>query len=102
MTTTEMIAVLQAFERGEVIEYRPKNSQRWGSAEPIWNFSQFDYRVKPNPREWWLNVYEDGSKGAMHDSRAEADRNKAYVDKRIDCVHVREVLDGQEEERSNA
>ena len=101
MTTTEMIAVLQAFERGEVIEYRPKNSQRWGSAEPIWNFSQFDYRVKPKPREWWLNVYERGS-AISHHSRAEADRNKAYVDKRIDCVHVREVLGGQEEARDHA
>ena len=96
MTTTEMIAVLQAFERGEVIEYRPKNSQRWGSAEPIWNFSQFDYRVKPKPREWWLNVYKTSV--CSHGSRAEADREQDNVARRIDCVHVREVLDGQEEE----
>ena len=52
MTTTEMIEVMQAYERGEQIEYRmrtiPENNE-WDLIEkvPDWNWSEFDYRIKP-------------------------------------------------------
>ena len=52
MTTKEMIEVMQACERGEQIEYRmktiPENNE-WDTMtqEPEWNWSDFDYRIKP-------------------------------------------------------
>lgn len=54
MTTKEMIEVMQAYERGEQIEYRmrtiPKNNERdLITKEPDWNWAEFDYRVKPQP-----------------------------------------------------
>lgn len=59
MTTKEMIEVMQAYERGEQIEYREaygsiSNKDEWDDSwyevdEPIWNWVDWDYRVKPKP-----------------------------------------------------
>lgn len=53
-TTKEMIEVMQAYERGEQIEYRYKDAERWFSPlhpsfEPVWNWAEFEYRVKIQP-----------------------------------------------------
>lgn len=48
MTTKEMIEVMQAYERGEQIEYMTEGSTQWrGTDRPVWNFSTCAYRVKP-------------------------------------------------------
>lgn len=55
MTTKEMIEVMQAYERGEQIEYRIKAFMRddeWSpmtDEQPEWDFTEFDFRVKPKP-----------------------------------------------------
>ena len=54
MTTSEMIAVMQAFDRGEQIEYRIKDFMRddeWCDQKefPEWDWRTFDYRIKPKP-----------------------------------------------------
>ena len=41
------------------------------------------------PREWWVNVY--GHKAAAYRTRAMAD--KAACSTRLECVHVREVIE---------
>ena len=50
MTTKEKIEVMQAYERGEQIEYKDKDEECWFplhlSFEPDWNWAEFDYRVK--------------------------------------------------------
>lgn len=51
MTTKEMIEVMQAYERGEQIEYRIKDFMRddeWYVQKefPEWDWKTFDYRVK--------------------------------------------------------
>lgn len=54
MTITEMTKVMLAYEIGEQIEYRmktiPENNE-WVTMtqEPEWNWTDFDYRVKPKP-----------------------------------------------------
>lgn len=53
-TTKEMAEIMLAYERGEQIEFMPKNlrsSANWTTMtqEPEWNWSDFDYRVKPKP-----------------------------------------------------
>jgi hypothetical protein len=55
-------------------------------------------KEKKKPREFWVNVYcDDGfgndgvNIGGLHESREEADKY-ATLD-RIECVHVREVLE---------
>ena len=48
------------------------------------------YVEPPKPREFWVNIDEDGTM-IGHDSKTEADR-LAYAD-RIACIRVREVLE---------
>jgi hypothetical protein len=50
MTTKEMIEVMQAYERGEEIEFCLAccEDDRWEPmASPLWNWVKFKYRVKP-------------------------------------------------------
>lgn len=53
-TTKEMIEVMQAFDRGEQIEFKHIDSDDWMLAfagSPMsWNWYDFDYRVKPKPK----------------------------------------------------
>ena len=53
-TTKEMTEIMLAYERGEQIEFISKDlrsSADWTimTQEPEWNWSDFDYRVKPKP-----------------------------------------------------
>ena len=53
-TTKEMTEIMLAYERGEQIEFISKDlrsSADWTTMtqEPEWNWSDFDYRVKPKP-----------------------------------------------------
>ena len=49
-----MIEVMQAYERGEQIEfcYNDENIKVWENTngEPLWNWGDTDYRVKPEPK----------------------------------------------------
>lgn len=49
MTTKEMIEVMQAYERGEEIEFRLADCEdRWApTISPLWNWEKFEYRIKP-------------------------------------------------------
>jgi hypothetical protein len=52
-----------------------------------------EYRVVPDPpkaREFWLNVYQDGSVGVLRESRKAADDHA--TGKRTDCIRIREIL----------
>ena len=56
-TTKEMAEIMLAFERGEQIEFMSKDlrsSAVWTkmTKEPEWNWSDFDYRVKPTHRPY--------------------------------------------------
>ena len=53
-TTKEMIEVMQAYLRGEQIEfcYNNENIKVWENTdgEPMWNWADTDYRIKPKPK----------------------------------------------------
>lgn len=59
-TTAGKIAVMQAYERGEEIEWRPSEciGHPWQSppcSGPAWGWSNTDYRIKPRePREFLI------------------------------------------------
>ena len=67
MTLREKIEVMQAFERGEEIEHRDKLNNIWCDSNfPAWNWKEFEYRIKPKPKqvvtiEKWL-IYDNLSK----------------------------------------
>jgi hypothetical protein len=54
-----MIAVLQAAKAGKRVEFRSRKCQflpPWEDSPcPSWDFDEFEYRVKPEPRTIWVN-----------------------------------------------
>ena len=65
MTPDQIIEVVTAFKNGKKIQYRHKHDKHaiWRdcSSNIAWQFWDVDYRVKPEPMELWVNVFEDGS-----------------------------------------
>ena len=48
MNTDEMIAVMQAYARGEAIEVSDKGAGNWSEIKcPLWDWNSFEYRIKP-------------------------------------------------------
>jgi len=51
MTAKEIIKVVQAFDNGKQIQSKFQNDKEWKDAtNPIWDFSEKDYRVKPEQK----------------------------------------------------
>ena len=89
MTHDEMIAVIQAHRDGKAIQYRHKCSEWSPAPQPNWNFSAYDYRIKPEPLECWVNVYPQGVPsiwGSEQDAKRTAGSNAARI-----AVHMKEV-----------
>lgn len=56
MTHDEMIAVILAHKAGKKIESRAIGKNEWYClADPVWDFAHYDYRVKREPRDFWLH-----------------------------------------------
>ncbi|RAZ59596.1 hypothetical protein CHL10071_08870, partial [Campylobacter hyointestinalis subsp. lawsonii] len=52
MTTREMIEVMEAFERGEVIEAEIRGTGMYEECvTPDWNWGYIIYRIKPKEKE---------------------------------------------------
>lgn len=62
-TTKEKIEVMQAYERGEQIEfcYNDENIKLWENTdgEPLWNWEDADYRVKPKTKYVQFDTAEE-------------------------------------------
>lgn len=68
MTIDEMITVLQAAKEGKNIQMKHHhgNNPEWKDVESSrlgWDFSCFDYRVKPEPMEIEVWMLENGEYG---------------------------------------
>lgn len=88
MNTDEMIAVMQAYARGEAIEVSIKGRDDWSEIKcPLWDWNSFEYRVKPKPIEtlwYWEFKMSDGwhiSQTRM--TRAQA---QAFVGESVDIA----------------
>lgn len=92
-TLDEMIAVMQAAKEGRDIQYRPRNRPaEWSNAcGSLWNWVSCEYRVKTEPRDFWVNFHPDMQCGYAYLSKEEADLRKGCG--RSDCIHVREVTE---------
>lgn len=89
MTHDEMIAVIQAHRDGKAIEYTYGKHGWMSATTPSWDFSAYTYRVKPEPREWWVVLAKDKTvflTGYPTESLARSN----WPD--YDVVKVREVL----------
>ena len=81
----ELLPVIRAFSEGKNIQIRPSIQSPWSDTpEPHWS-EEYDYRIKPEPREWWV------CEGKVFDTK----QIDLYPDLRYlpGQIHVREVLD---------
>lgn len=91
-----MVTVMQAFKEGKAIQYWARcnrsTDENWGDApNPIWNWASYDYRVKPEPRRVWVNMYGSHSTvGYAFYSRQTADAHAGV--ERVECVEFVEVV----------
>jgi len=57
MTHDEIIKVINHHVKGGEIEYRPKGLSTWqAAATPNWDFSRYDFRVKPEPLLLYVEI----------------------------------------------
>ena len=60
MTPAEMIEVIKAYENDQEIQMSIKNKNDWKTGMIIlWNFGEFDYRVKPKEKIVYQYMYID-------------------------------------------
>ena len=61
MTTAEKIAVMQAYEDGKAIQVSPIGFAMWNdkSMPPLWNWAEYDYRIKPEEKKPTYRPYKD-------------------------------------------
>ncbi len=87
MTVDKMIAVLQAYKEGKVIQF----SDGWSSWKTVvssaFDFDHFIYRVKHEPREFTVLIDKDGGAQAV----AAGDMKALWAPGAT--IKVREVLD---------
>lgn len=98
MTHDEMIAVIQAHKNGKRIQYQDiyGSNHAWRDVidEPCWSFAANNYRVKPEPREWWNCEYPGGDvKRFVAKRDAEEWKEKSCARDVMKIIHVREVID---------
>ena len=81
MTHDEMIEVIQAHKDGKVIQFMAKgggvvefNDRR--RTDNHMDFINIDYRIKPEPKEYWLVPYIGGIGFEVFENKPD----KAYVD----------------------
>lgn len=97
-----MIAVIKAAHEGKKIECRPIGStEAWKMDEnPAWDFAKLRYRVKPEPRDFWV-IRRVNAAGVESSHGAVSSEDKAQgiidtMDKTHDeyeIIHTREVVD---------
>ena len=89
MKPEEIIKVVQAHIDGKTVQYKHLGEWKKTAFEPkFWDFEGMDYRIKPEPREFYLNIHKDGVIYA-HDSFITA---KSYLQSGFTTVKVVEVI----------
>ncbi len=93
----ERIAIEQAFLDGKETEWRLDDGGIWDKIYTgqnkdgyIFNWGKFDYRIKQEPMEFWVNVYEPnaGICYGFHETK-----NGAVSGKSPDCIKTIKVME---------
>ena len=66
ISLAEKIKVMQAFERGEEIQFVCCGYENWRDCtEPFWNWDTFDYRIKPKQQQVWFALLKIKATGKL-------------------------------------
>lgn len=91
-TLKEKIEVMQAALDGKEIQILICDGwDDWDNDTlPAFNWGANDYRIKPEPMEFWVNVYDDGIKILISH---EANIDNYEKDGLVKTIKVREVIE---------
>jgi hypothetical protein len=95
MTPDEMIDVIQGYKDGKEIEYRPETVEDWYDCggRPNWDFYASEYRIKPEPREWYMRIYNNNViSPSLYDTQKQAINAFSAAGHNFSVIKVREVL----------
>lgn len=87
-----LLPIITAFSEGKTIQVRLHDGP-WHdilSADVRFDSPAESYRIKPEPREFWLNIY-GGIDSYGYPTREDADACAAR--NRKECIRVKEVLE---------
>lgn len=86
--TKKAIEVMQAYVDGKQIQATPLSAPLdWIDTSPqnmVWNWGICNYRIKREPREWYVGVDTDGNISSVNDRR---------IGLPHEVIRVREVLE---------
>lgn len=89
----EAAAVMLAWSEGKAIQCADHDRDNWSEVHwtPEWNWPASKYRIKPEPREWWLafGINSDGQCSTI----PRVHTNKVLSNDYCKVIHVREVLE---------
>lgn len=91
----DYLPLVQALVDGKSLQYnvnRSDEAPKWVDREDF-TFDEHvtEYRIKPEPREIWMNYYPNGAFGQVHDSEVEA--YEARSNDTAKQVRYREVIE---------
>ena len=91
----KLLPIIKAFGEGKTIQYKSPNSD-WLTAdkesEGLAFHNGFEYRIKPEPREFWLIKWKDGGISAYNNLQYDTSRPISHINF-DEQIHVKEVLD---------
>ena len=96
-------AVMVAWAEGRAIESKQIHHTTWHDCgSPTWDWFLCDFRIKPNPREWWLVEWVESGRGGdrpntefyrLHADACDSQKALRFRGLKAAVVHVREVID---------
>jgi len=91
------IKIMQAALDGKEIECIILNEKdAWEVIRNIdditWDWLNEDYRIKPEPMEFWVNVYPNGNILSAHETKEVSEENAKIVNS-VKSIKVREVIE---------
>lgn len=82
----ELLPVIQGFAEGKTVQIRLAGDLVWyDTLVAEWKNGQ-DYRLKPEKKVMWVNVYEDGLGGNNYLTKEMADRTCRT--RRVACIRI--------------
>jgi hypothetical protein len=87
----KLLPVIQAFADGKDVQCRDKGCVGWADVDrPVWSYGM-DYRIKPEPREWYMVLDHRGLLVEAYDTLQGAnDRRDGGAG--WEAIRVREVI----------
>ena len=87
----ELLPVIQAFAEGKQIQFECGGRFEDLTINHIDLTEHRQYRIKPEPREWWI-LSSEGWYHGVYSSKEPAIKEGQYRGKPFEVFHVREVL----------